>query len=273
MKYDLIIACGDSFTEGCQEVLGIPIESTWPGLLATKLGIPFVNLAHGGSCNLDIAMQPLNNASLHDLQKIQAAKNPLILFNFTVMERIPYPSIRAGYTESCWSILPEHTSQLGISWMDTPIKEMTVENFVNDDVPSHLSASMLNQNDNYKGRKDIDWFVFSTTQAIRLCMSWEKLIKGSTVRWGFIHMNTGTFGNDLTDYLLPGGIEHVRIKYPHIDKCYNVEVGMKELQCLMYDENLEMKDEYIISKQDIHPNREGIKLFSNWFLNYINEKI
>jgi hypothetical protein len=271
MKYDLIIACGDSFTEGCKDLLNISIDKTWPGLLAESLGIPFVNLAIGGACNLEIALQPLKNATPEDLQIMHQSKCPLILFNFTVMERIPYPSYRAGVTESCFSILPEHTLIQRAPWLDEPIKEMLVENCVNTDVECQLDASTMNQSLDDQDLREIDWFVFSTMQAIRVCMNWEKLIPNSTVAWGFIHINTSHHGEGLDNYQLE--TEQVPLRYPYISRCYNKFLNMKEVQSVMYDENLEMNYDYTISRSDIHPNKIGIRMIANWFEDYIRANL
>ena len=275
MKYDLIIACGDSFTEGCKDVLEIPIEQTWPGLLAESLGIPFVNLAIGGSCNLEIALQPLKNATQADLEIIHKSKCPLIMFNFTVMERIPYPSHRAGFTESCWSILPEHTTMLHASWLDEPIKQMIVDNSINVDIGCAMEASILNQSEGLEGNRNIDWFVFSTMQAIRTCMNWETLIPNSTVVWGFIHINTSFVGEGLDRYfnMYTDNPETKKLHYPYLDKCYNRYLNMKEVQSVLYDENMEFIDEFTISQSDIHPNKVGIRMIADWFEDYISANL
>ena len=277
-KFDLIIACGDSFTEGCRETLEIDDSGTWPGLVADELGIPFINLAVGGSCNLDIANQPLTHPTEDQRKLIAESTSPLILFNFTVMERIPYLSTRTGYLESCWSVLPEHMKMLNIGYMSGGLPGWVHKTFPNMDIDSHIRASEINQQINVPDMdvdnipREIDWFVFSTMQAIRIAMNWETLIKGSTVRWGIIHTNTGNFtNNNVCDLLDQNNI--IRLKYPHLDKCYNEHIGMAELQSLLYDEAFSMKEEYTISPNDIHPNAEGIKLLSDWFVWYINEKI
>jgi hypothetical protein len=275
MKYDLIIACGDSFTEGCQDTLKIPVEQTWPGLLAESLGIPFVNLAIGGSCNLEIALQPLKSASPAQLEIIHKAKCPLILFNFTVMERMPYASLRAGFTESCFSILPEHTEGLRISYIDNTVKEMLIDNFVNLDTECAWDAYSINQSDDNRPDRNIDWFVFSTMQAIRTCMNWEKLIPNSTVAWGFIHINTSLVGNGLDQYFnMFGDNPHEqKLNYPYLDRCYNKCLNMKEVQSILYDEHLQFRQECIIAPHDVHPNPVGIGIIAKWFEDYISENL
>lgn len=270
MKYDLIIACGDSFTEGCRDALDISISETWPGQVSKSLGIPFVNLAVGGSCNLDIAQQPLTQTTAEDLEAISKAKNPLILFGFTVMERFPYPSVRSGTVESCFSILPEHTEMLRQSHMDPVIMEMLSCNNVNTTLECHLQASTHNQNDS--SPKEIDWFIFSTMQAIRMCVNWEKLIPNSTVAWGFIHINTSFFGNGLTEYYnMDSDSGYTKLRYPYFDRCFNRHANMKEIQSVMYDEKFEIYPHLMLSETDCHPNKEGIKLIANFFEDYINE--
>lgn len=269
MKYDLIVACGDSFTEGCRSNLNITINETWPGLLAKSLGIPFINLAVGGTCNLEIASQPLTNATTEQLEMINKAEKPLIFFGFTVMERFPYPSLRSGTVESCFSILPEHTEMLKQSHMDSVIPHMLKCDNVNTDIECHIHASLHNQNSS--SFKEIDWFIFSTMQAIRMCMNWEKLIPNSTVSWGFIHINTGFFGAGLTEYYnMDSDSGYTRLHYPYIDRCYNTYANMKEIQSVMYDENLEIMPHLMLNENDCHPNKQGIQLIANWFEEYIN---
>ena len=72
-------------------------------------------------------------------------------------------------------------------------------------------------------------------------MNWEKLIPNSTVSWGFIHINTGFFGAGLTEYYnMDSDSGYTRLHYPYIDRCYNTYANMKEIQSVMYDENLEI---------------------------------
>lgn len=274
MEFDLIIACGDSFTEGCKNVLNIPPEKTWPGLVAEKLNIPFMNLAVGGSCNLDISMQPFKNTTPDQLDMIANSTAPLILFNFTVMERFSYPSLRTGYTESCWSVLPEHLEMQNISWAEPVIDQMFGENFLNHGLSnSHLESARTHQSINNPKLQNVDWFIFSTMQAIRMCISWERLIKNSTVRWGFIHINTGNFSKDLTDYNSTSGGK-TKLNYPYLDKCYNTHNDMKELQSLLYYNGEHLLDDYVISPDtDLHPNQKGLELISEWFKKYVSEKI
>ena len=53
MEFDFILACGDSFTEGCQDQIGKGVEGTWPGMLAERFGVPFANIASGGSSKVE----------------------------------------------------------------------------------------------------------------------------------------------------------------------------------------------------------------------------
>jgi hypothetical protein len=129
----------------------------------------------------------------------------------------------------------------------------------------------MNQSLDDQDLREIDWFVFSTMQAIRVCMNWEKLIPNSTVAWGFIHINTSHHGEGLDNYQLE--TEQVPLRYPYISRCYNKFLNMKEVQSVMYDENLEMNYDYTISRSDIHPNKIGIRMIANWFEDYIRANL
>ena len=59
MEFDYILACGDSFTEGCQNIIKKGPEGTWPGMVAKYFDVPFDNIALGGSSNTIISYQPV----------------------------------------------------------------------------------------------------------------------------------------------------------------------------------------------------------------------
>ena len=87
MEFDFILACGDSFTEGCQDQIGKGVQGTWPGMLAERFGVPCANIARGGSSNTTIALQPVNTPHDEHWKGLGSATKPLIIFGFTVMDR------------------------------------------------------------------------------------------------------------------------------------------------------------------------------------------
>ena len=114
MDFDFILACGDSFTEGCQNIIGLGPEGTWPGLLAKKYNVPFANLASGGASNTLIALQPVNTphgqlslGHSTEWKGLENAKKPLIIFAFTVLDRWTYFDGDMGRVTSHFSIDPE----------------------------------------------------------------------------------------------------------------------------------------------------------------------
>ena len=88
MEFDYILACGDSFTEGCQDIIGKGPEGTWPGILANHYGVPFDNIARGGSSNTTISMQPI--LEWNNIKNLSNAKKPLLIFGFTMHSRLTY---------------------------------------------------------------------------------------------------------------------------------------------------------------------------------------
>ena len=82
MKFDGIIACGDSYTIGPVNKGSLSMDKSWPAHLGNIMNLPVVNLSRGGSSNTEISLQPLK------LQK--QFENPLIIFGFTIHYRFPY---------------------------------------------------------------------------------------------------------------------------------------------------------------------------------------
>ena len=99
MKFDSIIACGDSFTNYHLT----PIKSSWPHLLGQHYNVPVANLGKGGASNFEIALQPLQYMP----DNIEDFDNPLIIFGMTTPFRLPVYYPKERIVGSLASVLPE----------------------------------------------------------------------------------------------------------------------------------------------------------------------
>ena len=260
MDFDFILACGDSYTEGCQNIVGLGPEGTWPGLLAKKYNVPFANLASGGSSNTLISLQPVNtphgkieNGSAVEWNGLENAKKPLIIFGFTVLDRWTYFDGDMGRITSHFSIDPEYMSKTdnhGNDWTDWQ-KDIPLQN--------------MHRKHNFYNGKLLENYTWATVQAINLAMQYEQLIPGATVMWGFIHERHGadSFGENiftLIDKLSdPYEVTHGVMEWPSIHRCFNKAYDWKPLQ-RMFDK----KKQYWLRPEinDHHPNLEGIELIA-----------
>ena len=191
MEYDYLLACGDSFTEGCQDIIGKGPEGTWPGIVAEHFKIPFSNIARGGASNTEISLQPLQS----NIPEFAKAKHPLIIFGLTVPYRLPYLAKMEGIIQSHYSILPEH---------------------MNDNDVKHLKNYALDLlNTSIDG---MDGYVFATRQSIKIMMQYKIINPNAEVMWGWIH-NTAT--NSRIDE---------KILLPYRDNCFNKHLDWLPLQ-------------------------------------------
>lgn len=260
MKYDLLVACGDSFTEGCKNVLNITEDETWPGLVANHYGIPYITLGVGGASNLEIALQPIQGLRPYDIEKLKSAKNPLFLFGFTVHERLAVADSISGLIRSAYTILPEH--MVGHEDYRFLIKYATYLNTVmlppcDSDVLSEATTSLYNE-PRYRHPAAYNWYVHSTLQAIRLCMNWHAYFDNSTIKWGFLHQY-----NACTNMFVNEDRPDSPIEYPYISDCFNSKLDFFPLQVLFGEKD-------IISETDTHPNIVGIHKIKDFFISYID---
>ena len=191
MEYDYLLACGDSFTEGCQDIIGKGPEGTWPGIVAEHFKIPFSNIAKGGASNTEISLQPLQS----NIPGFAKAKRPLIIFGLTVPYRLPYLSKMEGIIQSHYSILPEH---------------------MNDGDVKHLKNYALRLlGDSVDG---MDGYVFATRQSIKIMMQYKIINPNAEVMWGWIH----NLQTNSIDHKLYGGLNR--------DNCFNKHLNWLPLQ-------------------------------------------
>jgi len=233
MEFDYIIASGDSFTEGCKNVLDIGIQDTWPGQLGRELGVPWVNLAEGGSSNLDIALQPIQHFS-----ETTPPKKPLFIFAFTVDHRPTFYDHKTGGITSFYTTLPEEIDQ-------------------HDDLV-HMERVLL-RNQTKLGMAPVDQYVdtyqLQTIQAINIANNYKKLYADATVMWGFIHSYLPTENINVKDLHTTHPEE-----YPYMDTCFNTHLdGCVPLQSITHDKK------YWVSRSDCHPNLRGIVEYKNFF--------
>lgn len=228
--FDSIIACGDSYTEGHRAVLGIGVDQTWPGKVAKHFDVPYENLAVGGACNLEIALQPMLS------QQMQYA-NPLYIFNFTIDERLlMLNSEPEKVFRTLFSLLEEDTQDIPFS--------NEYRRIINYFLTKHNSDGL-------------DGFQTHTLRSIQLAHNVMTVNPNASVLWGFIHSDRMGDQDTIFDR---GGFDFnnsATVNLPNIETCYNKYVGHKPLQHFIDDNSM------IISNQDPHPNFKGIKVLAD----------
>jgi len=266
MEFDFILACGDSFTEGCQERIGRGINGTWPGIVANHFGVPFANIATGGSSNTTIALQPVNtphgniqDGAWIDWSGIGDSKKPLIIFAFTIMDRWTYFHPEVGTIHSHYSIDPQYMEGINGNKWTAMQKHIPIDAF------GGYSGKWLKTT---TGKPyQVENFLWATIQAIMTAMQYQSLIPNATVLWGFIHEGSAyPFGKDITqlttfedDIVVDG------VVWPSMDSCFNKWFDYKPLQRVLNEED------DIIGQGDRHPNRKGIQSIANIFIEGLNE--
>ena len=285
MEFDYILACGDSFTEGCQNIIGKGPEGTWPGVLAKHYGVPFDNIALGGSSNTIISLQPANEA--YAIEHLKNAKKPLIIFGFTMHSRLTYFNLQQGRVTSHFSIDPDHMDNYDP--MVTAHKDH-VHHFLRKQFPNDLDEWGNFQNMRFTGMtpKDSNWldgFSHATRKAIYIAMGWKNLIPNATILWGFIHTacEHQGFGKDIHHIInsFDNGIEEGIINYPHEEACFNKHNDWQPFDRALglnnqdggYIPNNICMDKIIGPRPDgtidMHPNEQGIELLANMFIDEI----
>ena len=261
MDFDYLIASGDSFTEGCKNVLDITEAHTWPGQLGRSLNVPWANLAWGGASNYDIALQPVQH--IHKWCTQNPGEKPLLIFAFTIDYRIPYYSYERGLVKSFYTVLPEE--------IEHGVHDKNIQNQLKADaiVGTQANGNLLNKMNLEKTNPDdenpkIDGYLYQTYQAINVAKNYENLFKGAKVIWGFIH-STDT-GSDVRIKHCPVTNTQYKINWPHWDSCFNRFMPNNEPI-----QNLTAKKELWISENDCHPNPKGIEIYKDFFTNVIDK--
>jgi len=285
MEYDYIVASGDSFTEGCQPLLNLTPEDTWPGQLAKKYNCDFNNLAYGGASNTVIALQPIQEEIS---EKIMSAKHPLLLFNFTVHGRWTFFHPLKGRLHSHFALnLDEFKDTDGpfvFHQKSLVAKTLTLKN-------DFYSKSFLDPwpdkggyphavwgHDRFGGDNNECWLgphLYATHQAIKMALNYKKLMPHATIKWGFIHEQheEQSFSKDIFTIIngldakingkswasLPGKL----LSYPGLEDCYNKYTEWKPLGRLSPGKS----DDLQITKKDYHPNEKGIALMADIMYN------
>jgi hypothetical protein len=297
MEHDYIVTCGDSFTEGHPQGTGIPLgdplAQTWPKQLAQKYNVDFDNLAFGGSSNTVIAMQPIQE---HISDKIMSAKNPLLLFCFTVHGRWTYFHPFKGRLHSISHVnLDHYTKDHGVFvWHQKNLVANTLllGNYYNEESwknPWHVGGGFDAKEGHtdywrphYPGDKvpSKNWvgpWLYATHQAIRMVLNYKKLMPHATIMWGFLHeqKEEQCFGEDIFTIVDQDnwrwGEDGTKILYPGLEHCFNKYTKWLPMErCVI---NMDLR----ISEDDRHPNLEGIKNIGDAMANCIegihNERI
>lgn len=229
-KFDSIISCGDSFTEGHRNVLGIDISQTWTAQVASNWGVPYENLGDAGASNLDIALQPVRHQTLK-------TKNPLYLFNFTIDERMPIISHHLGSDfTSLFSILPEDIAHIPFS-----------SNY--RDLINHFLITL--------DKNGVDGFQSMTSRAIDIVHNITNINPNAHVLWGFMHADNKGEEHTIFDRGGNDTDNSINIQFTHTETCYNRHVDYKPIEYFIND------DQYKIGPHDGHPNKLGIKVFAD----------
>ena len=260
MEHDLILACGDSYTEGCQDIIGKGVNGTWPGVVANHFGVPCMNLAEGGSSNTAIALQPVNTPlDEHWKEILGGAKKPLIIFAFTVMHRWTYFHPHYGGIQSHYSVDPQHMDKnngSGNEWIHLQ-KHIPIKAF-----ESYTNWAKTTTGKDYQ----VENYTWATMIAVKTAMQYQSLIPGATVLWGFIHEHSGaqSFGKDIKQLLNnDGDIIVDGVDWYSMGNCFNKWFDYKPLERVI-------KEDDIISPNDTHPNSKGIQSIANIFIEGLN---
>jgi len=240
MEYDYLLACGDSFTEGCQDIIGNGPEGTWPGVVAEHFKIPFSNLARGGASNTEIALQPLQSI----IPEFAKAKRPLIIFGLTVPYRLPYFQPSKGVIHSHYSILPENMNEGDVRYLKKFALDMLTKYYPDMDDTEIRQRSPCNE-----PHEGIDGYLFATQQSIKIMMQYKIINPNAEVMWGWIHNSD------------PEDVVDRKLLLPYRDYCFNKHSSWLPLQ------HLTNKDEkYWLKANDQHPNERGIQLYADFFI-------
>lgn len=253
MEFDSIIACGDSFTRYHKTA----IEKTWPSLLGEHYNVPWANLGKGGSSNYEISIQPLQNMP----DNLEQFKKPLIIFGLTTPWRLPVFAPAEGKITSIHSILPEHLEYKPFLGVDEKGLEETIK------------RALLN-----------DWFNLSDIKALEQMHKWGKIFKDSTIVWGSIHFQWDNPGTVMNNDVIQGIQEersrlnvlhkHMLNKY-NSSNCFNESIKWNPLQFLLdandthhFNWNDNSNPDY--NPIDRHPTNEGIQVFADTLIKYID---
>lgn len=241
LPFDSIIACGDSFTEGCCDQININIEDTWPGQVAAHFRVPFVNLACGGASNYEIALQPISDPNCMHLEC--APFRPLLIFAFTIDYRLPYYDFQLGRLQSCFSVLPEHLDR----WPAGRDQKQHARQGFLPVRPCHIKQNPAAAQTGLC----LDGYQFQTFQAIQTAMRWKKLIPTAKILWGFAHSDHADLPYD------QHWEDNLQRHYGYKDHCFNEYLpGRCSLQ------NFSCSNHLWISANDCHPNKQGIDLYA-----------
>jgi hypothetical protein len=271
MEFDAIIACGCDYTEGWREVSGFSLDDTWPALLAKHFNVPYENLGHSFASNYQIAMQPFYHQQKH-------YNNPLYIFNFTMDYRYPIFDPEQLTIDSISSIHPEwaHMHEWG------PANTISMKYLLDKQVANYpgetawhkyhcLHASHATPEEKFTMKKlevdavskenHIDGYQHLTKEAILLAHRVTVMNPHAKIMWGFI------FG----EYEI-GQRSNVHIRnnkkvlFPKIENCYNNLFEDKYLHEYIASNG------HVLNTEDLHPNKEGINMLKNLFVDAINTK-
>ena len=252
MKFDSIIACGDSFTNYHLT----PIKSSWPYLLGQHYNVPVANLGKGGASNFEIALQPLQYMP----DNMEDFNNPLIIFGMTTPFRLPVYYPKERIVGSLTSVLPEDLHYNHATGVDERMFKDTINRMIVDD----------------------DFFN-TDLHVLDLIFKWKKLIKGSTLMWGSIHFQHQTPKGEINRDALNEEQERIISMHEYVknkgyqSNCFNEVCEWYPLQHVLggnpalHFHWAKFNDGVKII--DGHPNDLGIQRFAEKLIKYIDSNI
>lgn len=234
MKYDGIICCGDSFTLGMNSVRPLVSGQRWPEMLGERINLPVVNLARGGASNTEIAYQILNDLG-------RTFNNPLIIFAFTHSLRIPFFG-NDGKIFSLFAI-DEHSMQ----YQETKQPQQRL----------HLARKYFQSFalDVTYGNKNMSGLEHLTYQSLKTIQQYKNFYPNCDIVWGQIHSNFAhtLFTENVMNCLGEVGTD-----------CFNIDNDLLPLETIL-------QDKHRISKEDTHPNIQGMQVIADYFFNYLDK--
>lgn len=229
MDFDGIIACGDSYTHGSGKTK-IPEPQCWPHVLGNRLDLPVENLSRGGASNTEIANQLFKCNYTY--------KKPLIIFAFTIMQRIPFYT-KHGFLHSTYGIDDIIFENMSKQMPDERI-ELAKKFF-------QLYALDYN---NLSGLEHL------TIKAIEQVNAYKKLMPHATILWGQVH------SDNVASKIFSENVRNSTLN--HLGSCFNKSIDMLPIDSLLEQKHRQLPE-------DLHPNGGGMEYIADFFYSILDK--
>jgi len=233
MKYDGLIVCGDSYSNGYNSIRNMQNGERWPELLAEKINLPVENLSRGGASNTEIAYQLFN--------KLETPYNyPLIIFAFTHSLRVPF----FGNDGKLFSLY-------GID-NDSMAHQETVQRTHRLNLGRKYFQSFVL--DVQHNNKTLSGLEFLTLESLNTIKKYKNFFPKCEILWGQIHSNdfTTLFTKNIQQYFA-------------VDQnCFNIDNQMLPLETIL-------QENHRISNNDNHPNIKGMEVLADYFFTFLDK--